>query len=134
MALSVPTDLIRSAYLGTPAGYLGSYHISALETEENATIQQSLFAQQQGAISAQKMAAQREATDRAKAATKSQTEAQKLAEKLRETSAKDAANIRETSEKLAGKLREKETAARQDIANLERMPAKEVLPYARAMR
>ena len=25
MALSVPTDLIRSAYLGTPAGYLGSY-------------------------------------------------------------------------------------------------------------
>jgi len=26
MALSVPTDLIRSAYLGTPAGYLGSYH------------------------------------------------------------------------------------------------------------
>jgi membrane-associated phospholipid phosphatase len=28
MALSVPTDLIRSAYLGTPAGYLGSYHKS----------------------------------------------------------------------------------------------------------
>ena len=27
MALSVPTDLIRSAYLGTPAGYLGSYEV-----------------------------------------------------------------------------------------------------------
>jgi hypothetical protein len=27
MALSVPTDLIRSAYLGTPAGYLGSYRM-----------------------------------------------------------------------------------------------------------
>ena len=25
MALSVPTDLIRRAYLGTPAGHLGSY-------------------------------------------------------------------------------------------------------------
>ncbi len=30
MALSVPTDLIRSAYLGTPAGYLGSYLILLL--------------------------------------------------------------------------------------------------------
>ncbi len=32
MALSVPTDLIRSAYLGTPAGYLGSYKISTLRS------------------------------------------------------------------------------------------------------
>ena len=30
MALSVPTDLIRSAYLGTPAGYLGSYQKTRL--------------------------------------------------------------------------------------------------------
>ena len=30
MALSVPTDLIRSAYLGTPAGYLGSYRNSTI--------------------------------------------------------------------------------------------------------
>ncbi len=29
MAFSVPTDLIRSAYLGTPAGYLGSYQLFA---------------------------------------------------------------------------------------------------------
>jgi len=108
-------------------------HISALETEGNATIQQSLFVQQQKGIAAQKIADKLEATGRAKAATKGQTEAQKLAEKLRETSAKDAANIRETSAKDAAKLRETETAARQDIANLERMPAKEVLPYARAM-
>jgi len=97
-------------------------HIYKLETEENDTIQQLLFAQQQKGIAAQKIADQLEATGRAKAATQDQTEAQKLAEKLRETSAKNAANIRET-----------ETAARQDIANLERMPAKEVLPYARAM-
>lgn len=97
-------------------------HISALEAEENATIQQSLFAQQQKAIAAQKLADQIKATNRAEEATKGQTEAQKLADKLGETSAKDAAKLRET-----------ETAARQDIANLERMPAKEVLPYARAM-
>lgn len=97
-------------------------HVSALKTEENATIQQSLFAQQQGAIYAQKLSAEREAINRANAATKGQTKAKELAEKLRETSAKNA-----------GKLREEETAALQDIANLERMSPKEVLPYARAM-
>lgn len=119
-------------------------HVSALKTEENATIQQSLFAQQQGAIYAQKLSAQLEAINGAKAATKDQTKAKELAEKLREksekdaanireTSAKDAANIRKTSEKLAGELRKKETTALQHIANLERMSPKEVLPYARAV-
>jgi len=86
-------------------------HISALAAEEAAKSQQALFAQQQGAISAQKMAAQLDATKSASVARAGAADATALA-------AEHGANA---------------TSLQQDIANLQNMPSKEVLPAARAM-